>query len=144
MIPFSNSLPKLLKYTKQEVLKSSFAFQKYPDYVNTTLVENTTNPICRASYLGHQNIASLLLKHGADINMRSSDGRTPLMWAAFRNNKKMCEYLLDQGADITLEDNQGWNALDLCIIKMNYDCALVLKRRGLQPRDRDMYDAHLW
>ena len=99
--------------------------------MNTNLVQNTTNPICRAAYLGHKNLVSLLLKYGADINLRSSDGRTPLMWAAFRNNHKMCEYLLDNGADITVEDEKGWNAIDLCLIKMNYEAALVLKRRGL-------------
>jgi ankyrin repeat protein len=48
-----------------------------------------TNAICRASYLGHQNIAAILLKNGADIDLRSSDGRTPLMWAAFKNNPSM-------------------------------------------------------
>ena len=73
----------------------------------------------------------MLLKYGADINLRSSDGRTPLMWTSFRNNAKMCEFILDNGADLLMEDNQGWNALDIAIIRMNYDAALVLKRRGL-------------
>lgn len=79
--------------------------KQYPDFVNTSLVENTTNPICRAAYLGYQKIAALLLKYGADINLRSSDGRTPLHWAAFRNNIPMLQFLIDNGADITLEDN---------------------------------------
>jgi ankyrin repeat protein len=99
--------------------------------VNTTLLNGTTNPMCRAGYLGHTNVISLLLKYGGDINLRSSDGRTALMWSAFRNNGKMCSFLLDHGADITLEDNQGWNALDIAIIKMNYESAIILKRRGL-------------
>jgi len=90
------------------------------------------------------NIASLLLKFGADINLRSSDGRTALMWAAFRNNHKMCEFLITHGADITLMDNQGWNALDIATIKMNYEAALVLKRAGLEPRELDLYMPHLW
>jgi ankyrin repeat protein len=85
-----------------------------------------------------------LLKHGADINLRSSDGRTPLMWAAFRNNVKMAEFLMDNGADVTAEDNQGWSALDIAIIKMNYEVALLLKRRGLKVRDRDIYEKNLW
>jgi ankyrin repeat protein len=54
--------------------------------------------MCRAAYLGFKNIVALLLAHGADINIRSSDGRSPLMWAAFRNNVKMAEFLLDSGA----------------------------------------------
>ena len=101
--------------------------------------------MCRAGYLGHMNIASLLLKAGADINQRSSDGRTPLMWAAFRNNSKMLNFLLDHGADMHLEDNFGWNAMDLSIVKMNYEAALALKRRGLLPKeDIDIYRPHLW
>jgi ankyrin repeat protein len=57
-----------------------------------------TNPMCRAAYLGHQNIAAILLKYGGDINLRSSEGRTPLMWAAFRNNTQIAKYLLENGA----------------------------------------------
>ena len=61
-------------------------------------MENVTNPLCRASYLGHKSVAAILLKHGGDINIRSSDGRTPLIWAAFRNNISMAEFLMDNGA----------------------------------------------
>jgi len=42
------------------------------------------------------------------------------------------------------EDNEGWNALDIAIIKMNYDVALLLKNRGLVPRPREMYENNLW
>jgi ankyrin repeat protein len=61
------------------------------------------------------------------------------MWAAFRNNEKMVALLAESGADIHLEDNEGWNALDIAIIKMNYEAALVLRRKGLQPKDVEMY-----
>lgn len=56
----------------------------------------------------------------------------------------MCDFLMDNGADITLEDNQGWNALDIAIIKMNYDAALIIKKRGLRPRDKEIYENNLW
>jgi ankyrin repeat protein len=57
------------------------------------------------------------------------------MWSAFRNNTKMMEFLIFHGADINAEDLAGWNALDIAIIKMNYEAALALKRQGLQPRN---------
>ena len=66
------------------------------------------------------------------------------MWAAFSNNVKMIEYLINLGANITLEDNAGWNALDIAIIKMNYEAALALKKAGLEPREAEMYEKHLW
>jgi ankyrin repeat protein len=112
--------------------------------VNTSLLNGTTNPMCRAGYLGLANMVSLLLKFGGDINLRSSDGRTALMWAAFRNNAKMTQFLLDHGSDVTLNDNQGWNALDIAIIKMNYEAALVLKKAGLEHKDKSLYEPHLW
>ena len=66
------------------------------------------------------------------------------MWAAFRNNVKMSEILLDYGADLTLEDEKGLNALDICITKMNYETALFLTKRGLQPKIAEAYMDHLW
>ncbi len=66
------------------------------------------------------------------------------MWAAFRNNVLMAEYLMDNGAQLDMEDNEGWNSLDLAIIKMNYDVAVLLKRRGMVPRDKEMYVKNLW
>jgi len=47
--------------------------QKNPKLANCTFFNGTTNPMCRAAYLGHRNIMSLLLKFGGDINKRSSD-----------------------------------------------------------------------
>jgi ankyrin repeat protein len=66
------------------------------------------------------------------------------MWAAFRNNHKMIEFLVTNGADVDLEDNQGWNGLDIAIIKMNYEAALILKRYGLKTRDPEIYMPNLW
>lgn len=56
----------------------------------------------------------------------------------------MIEFLVTNGGDIDLEDNQGWNALDIAIIKMNYEAALILKRYGLKSRDPEMYQPNLW
>ena len=90
------------------------------------------------------NISSLLLKHGADINKRSSDGRSALLWAAFKNNSKLIEYLIENGADITIEDKNKWNAMDLAIIRMNYEAALTLKKRGMQTKMKEDYENNLW
>ena len=117
---------------------------EFPDLANCTLIEGVTNPLCRAAYLGYKGIIAILLKHKANINIRSSDGRTPLMWTAFRNHVEVAEYLIDNGTDISLEDNDGWNALDLAIIRMNYHVALLLQRRGLVHRGKEMYEKNLW
>lgn len=56
----------------------------------------------------------------------------------------MADYLLNNGAQIDLKDNEGWNALDIAVIKMNYDAALFAKKRGLQLRSKEIYETQLW
>ena len=46
----------------------------------------------------------MLLKHNADINKRSFDGRTPLHWAAANGHTAIATLLLDKGADVNVKD----------------------------------------
>ena len=39
------------------------------------------SPLMVAAHEGHENIVTLLLQNGADINARNKDGMTPLMVA---------------------------------------------------------------
>jgi len=81
----------------------------------------------------------LLLKHGANINITSDDGRSALMWAAYRNNDNLMEYLIEQGAKLDVEDKQGANALDLAIGRVNYEAAYLLYTKGMKPKDKEWY-----
>jgi len=85
------------------------------------------------------------LKHNADINKRSFDGRTPLHWAAFRNNLQILELLVSNDADITLEDKDGLNALDLAITRINYRAAYFLvTETDLKPKSIQEYEGKTW
>ena len=53
-------------------------------------------------------IASLLLKFGAEIDFVDSDGRTPLMHHAWYDNVVMVEKLLESGADINAASKVGY------------------------------------
>ena len=75
-----------------------------PEIVNCELINGATNPICNAAFLGYNHIILLLIKYNADVNLRSSDGRTPLMWAAMRGHMTTMEMLLENGADRELTD----------------------------------------
>ena len=94
--------------------------KKEPKLAMCEFYGGVTNPICRATYLGHRNIVSLLLKYGTDINKTSQDQRTPLIWAAFRDNVQMIEFLLTANADVNLVDKDGYNALDIAITRINF------------------------
>ena len=58
-------------------------------------------------------MVKLLVEHGADVNYKPSDGRTPrLHLAAAFGYVEIAEYLLDQGADINALDKDGDTPLD--------------------------------
>ena len=135
-------LEAILCNRETEVVKM---LKKNPKLASCVFYNGTTNPICRATYLGHQKIVALLLHHGADINSRSSDQRTPLLWATFRDNCQMISLLLANNADTSLVDKDGWNALDLAIIRINYQAARkLLKETDLELKPMEEYEGKTW
>ncbi|XP_015230611.1 PREDICTED: ankyrin repeat and SAM domain-containing protein 3 isoform X3 [Cyprinodon variegatus] len=71
-------------------------------------------PLMYASYIGHDNIANLLLEAGVDVNATTPRGLTPLMLAASCGNESIAYFLLQQGAELELRDTRGWTALFHC------------------------------
>lgn len=53
----------------------------------------------------------LLIKHGADVNVRTLDGMAPIHTAAATANYESLRILVENGADVSLKDNEGRNAL---------------------------------
>ncbi|XP_061087490.1 ankyrin repeat and SAM domain-containing protein 3 isoform X2 [Conger conger] len=71
-------------------------------------------PLMYAAYIGHDNIANLLLEAGVGVNATTPKGHTPLMLAASCGNESIAYFLLQQGAELELEDTRGWTALFHC------------------------------
>ncbi|KAK2820240.1 hypothetical protein Q5P01_023199 [Channa striata] len=71
-------------------------------------------PLMYASYIGHDNIANLLLEAGVNVNATTAKGLTPLILAASCGNESIAYFLLQQGAELELKDSQGWTALFHC------------------------------
>ena len=70
----------------------------------------------------------MLLKSGADPNLKLEDGRTALHIAAKRGNEAMVQALLNGGAKVGLEDDLGNTALDVAMKLENQDCIKLLAR----------------
>lgn len=63
----------------------------------------------------------LLISRGANVDIRSTDGLTALMWSVINNDKDICRQLLFCGADPTIKDNLRLAPLDVAlstVIKM--------------------------
>lgn len=54
-----------------------------------------------------------LAKNGADLNIKNSQGYTPLMLAVLKNNIDMVHALLEAGADTSVTDNKGRTAKEI-------------------------------
>ena len=80
-------------------------------------------PLMGASDKGNQDIAKILLDHGADVNARGGLGFTSLMAASEAGHLEMVKLLVDQGADVSIKNVNGDNALECA--KRHYDDILM-------------------
>jgi len=72
--------------------------------------------------------AELLIKFGADVNMKDMLSRTPLLWAAHKGNFSCLKLLLSHGADWKEKDNEGQTSLHLCTSHRCSKCSTFLFR----------------
>ena len=82
-----------------------------PDYADTG--HNNASPLHRCAWRGFPEIAEMLLKAGATVDVVNSAGATPLMNCGITNQPEVAKLLLKYGADRTLQNNQGQTAMDL-------------------------------
>ncbi len=70
-------------------------------------------PLHSAAAGGHFAVAELLLKCGADPNLRQNGGFTPLHAAAQNGDVELLRMLLINGADLRIQSDDGKTALDM-------------------------------
>ena len=57
----------------------------------------------------------LLVGLGADVNVCSEEGMTPLILACIDDNKNAVHFLVKRGADVKTKGSMGQTALHCCI-----------------------------
>ncbi|XP_019338401.1 fibronectin type 3 and ankyrin repeat domains protein 1 isoform X1 [Alligator mississippiensis] len=71
-------------------------------------------PLMRVSAVtGKKDVASLLIKAGADVNVKDKDGKTPLMVAVLNNHEELIQLLLESGANPTVKNEYGKGLLEM-------------------------------
>lgn len=86
-------------------------------------------------------VARLLVEHGADVNGRTPEGATPLMFAVEYHDARVVRFLLRRGADPNARDSRGWTPLRYGIGSGNIDPdsvrALLESRAEVNARAND-------
>jgi hypothetical protein len=104
---------------------------EHPEHVNARGGEHRT-PIHAAAELGHANVISLLIDHGADMEAWSTSikGGSPLNRAARDGRLEVGQYLLDRGADINARDWYLRTPLIHAVSGKHVEFARMLLERG--------------
>lgn len=102
-----------------------------PSYFRTS--NRSITPLLLASAGGWNMAASELLKHGAQVNARTSSGETPLEAAAFRGYLPLVETLLKRGANANSRNGRGETPLIAAIKEGHSDVVKRLLAAGADP-----------
>ena len=83
---------------------------------------------------GQVGFSRLLLNRGADPNIASDDGSTPLIIAVWIGKYEICQLLLDGGADMDLANKNGWTALWMAANTRKFKICQLLIKAGADCR----------
>ena len=81
--------------------------------INALDASSGAPPLCTAVFLGHSEIAALLVESGADVNLPTRELSTPLHIATFMGRASEAALLLDAGANVNAVDANQYKPRDL-------------------------------
>lgn len=79
---------------------------------------------------GHAAVVRVLLEHGAALDARDRDGRTPLWWAAGIGHFDVAALLLSKGADANARDKDGMTVLGRAKYNRDEPMIKLLRENG--------------
>jgi len=82
--------------------------------------------------------AKCLIAHGASVNMKDKQGRTPLFCAVWDDRSPvLLPVLCSHGADLNIQDNQGLTCLHAAVMQESYFSVKYLLNHGAGINIRD-------
>jgi hypothetical protein len=86
--------------------------------------------LTQAARLGREEIVSLLIASGADVNMPDGDNMSPLLHASGSGHSRVVDMLLKAGADVNDRSKWGDSALGLARKGKHVAVVSILERAG--------------
>ena len=106
---------------------------KRKNIVNFSLDPGIT-PLFAAAQSGASEVMKILIKNGANVDVKDDRGRTPLFAAIQSGNMAAIQTLIDAGADVNVEDAQSVTPLDIAMLYENDNIIVQLKNAGARPK----------
>lgn len=84
------------------------------------------------------------IEGGVSVNVKDSEGRTPLHWAVDRGHANVVELLVSKDADVNAKDDEGQTPLHYAVVCDREGIAefLVRQNASTDVKDNDGYTAH--
>ncbi len=101
------------------------------------------NGICRNGcaplhHICHPRMAEFLIAHGAAVNMKDKDGKTPLFHAVLNSyTEDLVKLLRTHGADMNAQDNKGLTCLHTAVIRKSECIVKYLIESGAEMNIKD-------
>lgn len=103
--------------------------------------KEVTMALWTAAMLGHPKMMDFLILNGADVNFRSTDGKTVLQYNAGTGNGDdalaVIKVLLNHGADVNARDKNGGTALHESALNPRPGAVEYLLKHGANPNTLD-------
>jgi len=108
--------------------------------VNAQGFDRNETPLGVASRWGHDEVARVLLEHGADTKIWDRDGWCPLQLAAGYGHVEVIRVLLEHGADVNAREKTNSTALHSASACGHAAAARVLLEHGADPNANEKAD----
>jgi ankyrin repeat protein len=144
-------IKKLLKNGANVNTRAKDSTETRTIFTHQWLYEDGATPFLRAAQSGDVTLMKLLLQHGADPNIATTNKTTPLMAAAgigwvegvtfessAKENLEAVKLLLDLGADVNAVDGDGRTALHGAAHKGRTEVVQILADHGARLDARDV------
>ena len=136
----ANDITKLLIENNADLNKQNNKYNYTPLMLLLsldTLVMRTLTIIYTQRKNNYMEIFKLLLKYGADINLKNNNGNTALQlciertnYVERKNNNYICKLLIENGANINISNNNGNTPLMHSLLIENMEMVLLLLNNG--------------
>ena len=116
------------------------SIKEYPEHSDYSQeVPRQMTGLHLAAYFGLYEAATTLLRHGQNLDLKDSYGRTPLSYAATNGHGLVIELLVEKGAQLESESSYGQTPLSWASRNGHEASVKLLLKKGAQLESKDSY-----